>query len=267
MLVGVVAVAVLFTVGSPASGPGVESAVAAVKQAVAVTAASAEHSGTAVVRIVHSGEFWAGTTIRWHGSDLVVSRDTSGPRKAGSELLVVDGMMYGLDERGRGWVVLGPPESVDPDSGTTPGEYLAAVREDVGGVTLRRIVDGLAGLTTAQLGDGSTVYRGTVAAGLVARESGFKEGQAIRVLPFGYVANGEAADPAARLDAAITVAADGVVREIAVTWGRSPSAWSYTVTYGDLGVTPPLSAPENAQPLKREPERAGRPVPPSVPRP
>ena len=253
MLAGAVAVAVLLTVGSPAGGPGVESAAAAVRQAVAVTAASAERSGTAVVRITHDGEIWAGATIRWHRSDIAVSRDTRGrPTRAGSELLVVDGMMYGLDERGRGWMELGPPESVDPDSGTTPGEYLAAVREDVGGVTLQRIVAGLAGLTTAQLDDGSTVYRGTVAAGLVARESGFKEGQATRVLPFGYVAHGEAADPVARLDAAITVGADGVVREIAVTWGTPSSpAWSYTVTYGDLGATPPPSAPESAQPLER----------------
>ena len=60
---------------------------------------------------------------------------------------------------------------------------------------------------------GSTVYRGKVAAGSVARESGFKEGQAIRVFPFGYVAYDEAADPDALLDAALIVGVDGVVRE------------------------------------------------------
>ena len=40
----------------------------------------------------------------------------------------------------------------------------------------------MTGLTTRQLGDGSTVYSGTVAAGLIARETGFKEGESIRVL-------------------------------------------------------------------------------------
>ncbi|NUT56535.1 MAG: hypothetical protein HOQ03_11220 [Thermoleophilia bacterium] len=30
-------------------------------------------------------------------------------------------------------------ESIDPGSGTTPAEYLVAVREDVGGATLRRL--------------------------------------------------------------------------------------------------------------------------------
>ena len=203
--------------------PGVENATAAVERAATVTAASAERSGTAVVRITHDGELWAGSTIRWNGRDLAVARDA--PRgRAGSraELRVVDGTLYGADPGDGGWVVLGSPESIDPDSGTTPDEYLAAVREDIGGVTLRRITGGMTGLTTRTLDDGSTVYSGTVPAGLIARETGFKEGRSIRVLPFGYVAHDEAADPAAPLDVAVTVGADGIVREIAVTWGAAP---------------------------------------------
>jgi hypothetical protein len=251
-------VAGLLMVGSPGVGPGVANAAAAVRNAATVTAASAERSGTAVVRITHDGEAWAGTTIRWHGRDLAVIGDfPRRPGKAGSKLLVVDGTMYGIDP-GRGdWIVLGPPESIDPDSGTTPDEYLAAVAEDVGGVTLRRITDGMTGLTTRQLGDGSTVYSGTVAAGLVARESGFKEGRSIRVLPFGYVAHDEADNPAAPLQAAVTVGADGIVREITVTWGTSASAWRYTVAYSHLGATPAPVAPKARDPL-RERLRAGR---------
>jgi hypothetical protein len=146
------------------------------------------------------------------------------------------------------WVNIGSPNSIDPDSGTTPDEYLAAVREDVGGATLRRITNGMTGLTTRALDDGSTVYSGAVAAGLIARESGFKEGQAIRVLPFGYVAHDQAADPANRLRTAVTVGADGIVREIAVTWGT----WTYTVTYSRLGETAAPKAPANARDLLRE---------------
>jgi hypothetical protein len=119
------------------------------------------------------------------------------------------------------------------DSGTTPDEYLAAVREDVGGVTLLRITNGMTGLTTIELDDGSTVYRGTVEVGLIARESGFKEGQSIRVLPFGYVAHDEAANAAAPLDVAVTVAADDIVREIAVTWRRAhPHGRTRSLTAG-----------------------------------
>jgi hypothetical protein len=251
------AVAVFLTVGGPGTGPGVANAAAAVRKAATVTAAAAERSGTAVVRIDHDGEAWTGTTVRWHGEDMAKEdpappRDVPGrPGKAGSRFLVVDGTMYGIDPDDGGWVVLGSPDSIDPDSGTTPDEYLAAVREDVGGATLRRITDGMTGLTTRQLDDGSTVYSGTVAAGLIARETGFKEGQSIRVLPFGYVAHDEAANPAAPLQVSVTVGADGIVREIAVTWGAGASQWVYRVTYSGLGTTPAPTAPANARPLRR----------------
>jgi hypothetical protein len=245
------AVAVFLTVGSPSDGPGIDSAAAAVKKAATLSAASAERSGTAVVRITQNGELWAGTTIRWNGGNLAVSSDAPRrPGRAESGLLVVGGTLYGIDPRDGGWIVLGSPANIDPGSGTTPAEYLASVREDVGGVTLSRITEGMTGLTTRQLDDGSSVYNGTVAAGLIATETGFKEGRAIRVLPFGYVAHGEAADPAAPLDVALTVGADGIVRELAVSWGTRESAWRYAVTYKGLGATAAPVAPANARPLR-----------------
>jgi hypothetical protein len=244
---------VFFTVGTPGGGPGVSDAAAAVRTAAAVTAASAERSVTAVVRITHNGELWAGSTIQWNDGDLSLTSDTPNREgKVGGRLLVVDGMMYGNDPVDGGWVMLGPPESIDPDSGTTPDEYLAAVRIDMGGASLERITEGMTGLTTDRMDNGSTVYSGTARAELIAAEQGFKEGQSIRVLPFGYVAHDEAADPNAPLDVAVTVAADGIVRKIAVSWGSGTSTWTYTVTYSRLGATTGLKAPANAEPLRRD---------------
>jgi hypothetical protein len=239
-LATVAVAAVLLTVGSFGGGQGVENAAAAVGKAARTTASSAELSGTAVVRITQGGQPWAGTTIEWHGDDLVVARGDE------RELRVVDGTLYGVDpERPGGWLELGDPKSIDPDSGTTPDEYLAFVREDVGGTTLRRITAAMTGLTTDSQADGSTVYRGTVAAGAIARETGFKQGQMLRVLPFGYVAHDEAADPGAPLDVALTVDAGGVVNAIVVRWG----SWAYKVTYDHLGSTPAPAAPANARSL------------------
>jgi hypothetical protein len=82
-----------------------------------------------------------------------------------------------------------------------------------------------------------------VSAGLIARERGFKAGQHTRVLPFGYVAHGEAADPDSQLRTTVTTGTDRVVREIAVRWGT----WRYTVTYRELGTTPATVAPDNAK--------------------
>jgi hypothetical protein len=245
-LVAAAAVAAFFTVGS-SGGPGVENAAAAVKKAAILTRASAELSGTATVRMTHDGRPWALKTVRWNGEDVAISDNSPGRSgKTGSGLLVVDGVLYGNDPEDGGWIEFGSPGSIDPDSGTTPGEYLAAVREDIGGPALRRITGGMTGLTTAEAADGSTVYSGTVRSGLIARETGFKEGQSIRVLPFGYVAHDQAADAAAPLDVAVTVGADGIVREIAVTWGT----WTYTVTYSGLGSTPAPVAPANAKSLR-----------------
>lgn len=235
-LAAVLAVAVFVRVGTP----GAESASAAIERAATLTAASADRSGTAVVSITHDGARWAGTTIRWNGDDLDSSGDS--PRRA---LRVVDGMLYGIEDGG--WAEMGSVDSIDPDSGTTPQETLAAVREDVGGATLRRITRGMTGLTTSTANGGATVYRGRVAAGLIARESGFKEGQALRVFPFGYVAHDAAADPSALLEASVTVGPDGIVREIAVRWGT----WTYTVAYSGLGSTKPIAVPANAKPFRR----------------
>jgi hypothetical protein len=259
-LAAAAAAAAVSTVGSPVGGPGVANAAAAVRQAATVTAAAAERSGIAVVRITHNGKAWAGTRVRWHDRDLAVSRDRPGRHgRAGSELLVVDGTLYLFDPADGGWVMAGDPSSIDPDSGTTPDEYLAAVGEDAGGATLRRISDGMTALITRRLADGSTVYSGAVAARLIARESGVKEGQPVRVLPFGYVAHDEAADPAAPLQAAVTVAPDGLIREITVTWGTSASVWTYTVTYSRLGAAPAPVAPANARPLLRDRLRSAKP--------
>lgn len=87
------------------------------------------------------------------------------------------------------------------------------------------------------------------AAALGAARTGFKEGHAIRVFPFGYVVHDAAADPASLLDVAVTVGADGVVRSLVVSWGTGDSRWTYSVTYSGLGATAAPVAPENAVPL------------------
>jgi hypothetical protein len=242
------ALAVLGALGLRDGPAALEDATAAVRAAAAASAPPAERSGTAVVRITHDGALWAGSTLRWNGDDLSVSRTSPArSRRPGSEWLVVGGMMYGLDERDGAWVELGSPDSIDPGSGTTPAEYLAALRRDAGGETLRRIADGMTGPTARQLADGSTVYAGRLPAGLLASEAGVKDGEAIRVLPFGFVAHDEAAEASSLLDVAVTAGPDGRVRAIAASWGT----WTYHVRYRGLGTTAEIRAPADARPLRR----------------
>jgi hypothetical protein len=252
--------AVIFTIASSGGGTVVQSAYAALKEAANVTADSAERSGTARLRITHDGEPWGSTTVRWGEGDVAITNEDR-PKRPGALLLMVDGTIYGVDHRGE-WLDMGDQSHIDADSGTTPSEYLAAVREDVGGDTLRRFTDAMSDLSRSELDDGSVEYTGQVAAGLIARETGFKEGQHIRVLPFGYVAHDEAADPDNQLDTTVTTGAEGVVREIAVHWGT----WHYTVSYSELGSTPAPEAPKNAKSLEdMRREGARRQVPTQPP--
>lgn len=239
----VVVASASLTIGPPGGGPAIEEAAAAVQRAAVATTASAASSGTAVVRITHDGEAWAGTTVRWNGDDLAVT--PVGGLERG--LIVVQGTMYGFDPGDGGWFELGPPSSVDPGSGTTPREYLVAVKEDVGGTTLRRLTGGTTFAAPERLDDGSTRYAGTIAAGDVAREAGFKDGRALRVLPFGFVANGAASDPTALLDVVLTVGADGLLSSVVASWEN----WRFSVSYRGLGSTPAPVAPDDAKPLKR----------------
>jgi hypothetical protein len=106
----------------------------------------------------------------------------------------------------------------------------------------------MTGTETRELEDGSTVYSGTLAAGKIARESGFKEGYAIRGFPSGCRPQ-RAADPSAPLDTAVTVGPDRIVRVVVVTSGKP--AWRYDVAYSHLGDTPAPTAPPNARSLER----------------
>jgi hypothetical protein len=246
----VVAVVVtLIAVGSPV-GPLAVAPAEAMQQAVIASAEAAESSGTVELHITQDGDEWVAKTLRWNGTDLSIAGDD--PSRVGrGDLLVVDGVMYGPDpEVAGGWIEMGPPESVDPDSGTTPDEYLAAIGEDVGGATMQRITGEMTDLTTSQAEDGSTLYNGRVRAAALARETGVKEGETIRVLPFGNVAHDDANDPASLIDISISVRPDGTIGEILATWGGQ-SSWSYRLTYSDLGSTAPLEKPTNVQPCPR----------------
>jgi hypothetical protein len=256
LLVAATVAIVVLTFWSPA-GPRTVSPAAAMERAVEVTAASAEASGTVLVEITRDGHLWAAKTVHWNGSDLSISDDHP-LRSATGELLVIDGMMYGHDvEAPNQWVELGSPDSIDPGSGTTPDDYLAAVREDAGGETLRRVTAAMSDLTTSAGEDGSIVYEGHVPAGDLARETGTKEGQAIRVLPYGYVAHDDASDPSSPIAVTITVGADDIIRRITATWGGA-STWTYVLTFDNLGSAPGLAAPTDARPLlacRLNPER------------
>jgi hypothetical protein len=242
-----IVVAAVVALGAPNGSPSVSPA-AAIERAATASTRAADESGTVSIEVTKDGQPWGARTVRWNGSDISVTNQEP-DRRGRAGLLVVDGRLYGPDPRNPGaWFDLGSPANIDADSGTTPDEYLATVRGDAGGDTVRRITGAMTGLTTSTGAGGAVVYRGTVPAGVLAPETGTKEGAPIRVLPYGYIAHDDAADADTPVTVSITVGADQTIREIHATWGGG-SAWSYRLTYSDLGSTPAPTAPSNVSSL------------------
>jgi hypothetical protein len=238
-------VATVLVLGSPNGSQRVSPA-AAIEQAVSVSAGAAEQSGTVAIEVTQDGNPWGARTVRWNGPDLSITSEDPG-RVGRADLIVVDGILYGPNpEAEDGWLELGSPASIDPDSGTTPDEYLAAVRADAGGDTFRRITEAMTDLTASPGDNGSVVYSGNVPAEVLAPETGTKEGMPIRVLPYGYVAHDDASNPAAPVEMRITVGADDAIQEIHATWGGA-SSWSYRLSFSGLGSTPAPTVPDNVE--------------------
>ncbi|MEZ5126418.1 MAG: hypothetical protein R2826_09245 [Thermoleophilia bacterium] len=234
----VVAAVTVATVWPHAGGMGVADAYAAVKKAAAVTAASTQQSGTAVVRASQGGVARFAQTARWHDGDLHVTNDTG--TQAVSEWLLVDGHLY--FHIPQGWE--GP--NTYPKGWNE--QYLAPTRLDLTGGSLQRITGGMQGVTTASGDDGATVYRGTVAAGVLAARHELRDGRSELVFPFGFIPEDDAPKADAPLDVTLTVGDDGLVRELTASWGAGESAWSYSIAYSDLGSTAPVAAPASTLP-------------------
>ena len=253
-------VATVLVVGSPNGSQQVTPA-AAIEHAVSVSAGAAEQSGTVSIEVTQDGNLWGARTVLWNGPDVSITNEDPG-RVRRADLIVVDGTLYGPGpEAEDGWLELGSPASIDPDSGTTPDEYLATVRADAGGDTFRRITKAMTGLSTSPGDNGSVVYRGTVPAEVLAPETGTKEGVPIRVLPYGYVAHDDASNPAAPIEVRITVGADEAIQEIHATRGGA-SSWSYLLSFSGLGSTPAPTVPDNVESLC---VLRGIPCPPPTP--
>src|SRR5262249_46595310 len=146
---------------------------ASLRLAAARTAAASTQSGTAAIHVTQNGQPWAGRIVTWNGNDISIVEDTS--EHPNRESRIVDGTLYDRMPNGDGWLNLGSPQNIDPDTGTTPLEIFAAVQQDVAGQTVNQITGAMTQLTTQTAGDGSVTYSGLVAAAVVAPEQDVKE--------------------------------------------------------------------------------------------
>jgi len=237
-VVAAVALVALITTLWPATGGGVQNAYAAVERAGTATAAAARRSGTVIVLITHDGRTWASESVRWNGGSASVSGTGVG---SPGDLLFVDGVLFTRTDGG--WTIV----NKDGLSSYMVQRYVGPALKGMSSSTFRRIVGGIHDLRIQHGQDGTTIYSGREAAAVITSDP--HTGERIRVLPFGFVAHGAAANPASILDISLTVGSDGIIQRIVATWGTGASAWGFTVEYAHLGATPAITAPNGLHTL------------------
>jgi hypothetical protein len=243
-VVGVV-VGLALTAASPSSAD------AAARRALAATAAAP--SGTMTTTVLHAGVSHTIDAARWNGSDIAFSPGV-GPIQ---QLLLIGGGMYVQTSDGT-WLHYANASDVGPKP---LGGLVQLARDNIAGTSPQQILALATHVQKATQPDGTTVYTGTIPSssldpGLVpgndAITSMILGAQKRTDMIFG-VGRNEGDAPGGYqndLQLQMSVEGDGLVKEVSVTFQRqgtgSPAVdgtYRWSVTYSQLGSTPPITAP------------------------
>jgi hypothetical protein len=248
--VGVVGVVVGLTL-TAASPP---SADAAARRALAATAAAP--SGTMTTIVLHAGVTHTIDAARWNGSDIAFSPGV-GPIP---QLLLIGGGMYVQTSDGT-WLHYAKASDVGPKP---LGGLVQLAHDNIAGTSPQQILALATHVQKATQSDRTTVYTGTIPnssldPGLVpgndAITSMILGAQKRTDMIFGVGGNGGDAPGGYQNDLQLqmSVGSDGLVKEVSVTFQRqgtgSPAVdgtYRWSVTYSQLGSTPPITAPASS---------------------
>jgi hypothetical protein len=249
------AAVVLGLIVSAASPP---AAAAAARRALAATAAAP--SGTLTTTVLHAGVTQTVEGARWNGNDIAFSPE-DGPVP---QLLLIGGDMYVQTSDGTWWHYANAS-----DVGPKPLGGMAQLAQDtIAGTTPQQILALATGVQKTEHPDGSTIYTGTIPSsslnpatvtGNDAITSMILGAQKRTDIMSGAGPNQENAPGGQQNDLQLqmSVGADGLVKQVSVTFqqqGTSSSAadgtYTWSVTYSQLGNTPPITPPANSTDLQ-----------------
>ena len=242
--------------GLTVSAASPSGASAAARRALAATAAAP--SGTMTTTVLHAGTSKTVEAARWNGHDIAYTPE-DGPIP---ELLLIGGGMYVLTSDGT-WLHYANASDVGPK----PLGGLAQLAQDtIAATTPQQILALATGVQKTTQPDGSTVYTGTIPASsldpaLVPGNDAITNmilGAQKRT--DGMVGVGKASDerPGASccqsgLQLQMSVGSDGLVKQVSIAFQQqnasSPAldgTYTWSVTYSQLGSTPPITAPPSS---------------------
>lgn len=248
-LAATVAVAVGLTLTAAAP----PSAYAAAKKAVAATAAAS--SGTIAVTFSHDGSTYTLDTTRWNGDAIQMTageQSSFGP--PGQGLILIDGGAYVQQADGT-WLQYASASGVGPNVGA----MVELAQNNVKGNTADQILSLATDLTQTTQSDGSTIYTGTIPN--TAGDPGTNPSDDAILRMIANLSNGsdnQSGTPGGYhngLQLNMTVGADAYVRQISLTYQQqdtgSPQtdgSYTQTISYSQLGSTPPITPPANSTP-------------------
>jgi hypothetical protein len=240
--------------GLTLSAASPSSVSAAAQRALAATAAAP--SGTMTTTVLHAGVTHTIDAARWNGGDIAFSPGL-GPIL---QLLLIRGGMYVQTSDGT-WLHYANASDAAPKP---LGGLEKLAQDNIAGTTPQQVLALATGVQQTAQPDGTTLYTGTIPnssldpatlPGNDAITSMILGAQKRTAMMFGVGPNQPDARSGQQNDLRLqmSVGADGLVSQVSVTFQQqgpsSPAAdgtYTWSVTYSQLGSTPPITAPASS---------------------
>jgi hypothetical protein len=267
------AATVAIVVGLTLSAASPSGASAAARRALAATAAAP--SGTMTTTVVHGGVTRTIDATRWNGHDIAFSTGFD----QFPQLLLIGGGMY-VQTSGGTWLHYANASNVGPKP---LGGLMQLAHDNIAGTTAQQILALATHVQKTTQSDGTTVYTGTIPSSSINAGNDPGNNAIISMIlgaqkrTDGMFGPGKGDTPGGQLNdlqLQLSVGGDGLVKQVSVTFqgqdtGSSAvdGAYTWSVTYSELGSTPPITAPSGSTdvppgtlPPGTQPSEKGRPT-------
>jgi hypothetical protein len=216
------------------------SASAAAQRALAATAAAP--SGTMTTTMLHAGVTRTVDAARWNGSEIAFS---PGLGPGIEQLLLIGGGMYVQTPDGSWWHYANAS-----NVGPKPlGGLAQFARDNIASTTPQQILALATHVQETAQPDGTTVYTGTIPYSSLD-PAVLTGNDAITNMILGAqkrtdLMSGGGGGQQSDLQLQMSVGDDGLVKQVSVTF-QQDGTYTWSVSYSQLGNTPPITAPANA---------------------
>ena len=242
------------------------SASAAARRALAATAAAP--SGTMTTTVLHGGVTQTLETTRWNGSDIAFSPGVGSAAWPGvgissiQQLLLIGVGAYMQTSDGSWWHYANA-SNVAPKP---LGAMVQIANDNIASTTPQQILALATQVQKTVQSDGTTVYTGTIPSSITnAGVPPSVDQDPVLSMIFatfkisgglGNKGNTPGSQPNLDLELQLSVGSDGLVKQVSLTFlqadagsSAADSTYTWSITYSQLGSTPPITAPANSTDL------------------